>query len=143
MDLTFDVRNYDNESELILAQLHNDDSRVRRPYITVQAEDGWIELQRRNNFNGTGTTTANSRIRFRQGDRYRIRLDSQNGTREVDVRIDNLDTGERASRNFGFDTSWNSVDGSFYWKHGAYMPDGGSTNTRQRVETISFATNRT
>jgi len=116
---------------------------VRRPYLTIQAEDGWIELQRRDNFNGSGTTTANSRIRFRQNDRYRIRMDSPNGTREVNVRIDNLDTGERASRNFGFDTSWNSVDGNFYWKHGAYMPDGGSQDTRQRVETISFATNRT
>ena len=143
MDLTFDVRNYDNRDELILAQMHNDDSRVRRPYLTIQAEDGWIELQRRDNFNGSGTTTSSSRIRFRQNDRYRIRMDSPNNSRRVDVRINNLDTGEQARQNFTFDSSWNSVDGSFYWKHGAYMPDGGSEDTRQRVETISFATNRT
>ena len=143
MDLTFDIRGYDNEHELIMAQLHNDDSRARRPYITVVAEDGEIRLQRTNAPTGSSTRTASERIPFRQNDRYRIRIDSPNNSRRVDVRINNLDTGEEARENFSFDSDWNDLDGSFYWKHGAYMPDGGSNNTRQRVETISFATNRT
>ena len=143
MDLTFDIRNYNNESELIMAQLHNDDEDARRPYITVVAEDGEIRLQRTNAPTGSSTLTASETIPFRQNDRYRIRIDSPNNSRNVDVRINNLDTGEEARENFSFDSDWNSLDGSFYWKHGAYMPDGGSDDTRQRVETISFATNRT
>ena len=143
MDLTFDIRNYNNEDELIMAQLHNDDEDARRPYVTIVAEDGEIRLQRTNAPTGSSTTTASERIPFRQNDRYRIRMDSPNNSRRIDVRINNLDTGEEARENFSFDSDWNSLDGSFYWKHGAYMPDGGSTNTRQRVERISFATNRT
>lgn len=143
MDLTFDIRNYNNNSELIMAQLHNDNSNARRPYATIVAEDGIIRLQRTNAPTGSSTTTASETIPFRQNDRYRIRMETPNGTRNLDVRIDNLDTGERARNTFSFDSDWSSLDGNFYWKHGAYMPDGGSTNTRMRVETISFATNRT
>ena len=143
MDLTFDIRNYNNESELIMAQLHNDDSRARRPYITIVAEDGEIRLQRTNAPTGSNSTTASEKIPFRQNDRYRIRIDSPNNSRTVDVRINNLDTGEEARENFSFDSDWDNLNGNFYWKHGAYMPDGGSNNTQQRVETISFATNRT
>ena len=143
MDLTFDIRNYNNNSELIMAQLHNDDSRARRPYATVVAEDGRIRLQRTNAPSGSSTTTASETIPFRQNDRYRIRMETRNGTRNLEVRIDNLDTGERARNTFSFDSDWSALDGDFYWKHGAYMPDGGSNNTRMRVETISFATNRT
>ena len=76
MDLTFDIRNYNNRSELIMAQLHNDDSRARRPYVTVVAENGEIRLQRTNAPTGSSTTTASERIPFRRNDRYRIRMDS-------------------------------------------------------------------
>ncbi len=142
MDLTFEVRGYDNSSELILAQLHNDHPDARRPYATVVAEDGRIRLKRTNSPTASGTTTASETMPYRRNDRYRIRMDTPNGSRELMVRIDNLDTGERARNTFSFDSDWSRLDGSFYWKHGAYMPDGGSNNTRQRVETISFATNR-
>jgi len=143
MDLTFDVRNYDNSHELILAQLHNDHRDARRPYAAVVAENGRIRLKRTNAPTGSSTTTAQEIIPFRQNDRYRIRMDTPNGSRDLYVRIDNLDTGERARNTFSFDADWSRLNGSFYWKHGAYMPDGGSRNTQQRVETISFATNRT
>ncbi|WP_108803360.1 hypothetical protein [Aquimarina sp. Aq107] len=143
LDLTFDVRGYDNRHELILAQLHNDHRDARRPYATVVAENGIVRLKRTNAPTGSSTTTAAETIPFRQNDRYRIRMETPNGSRNLDVRIDNLDTGERARNTFSFDSDWSRLDGNFYWKHGAYMPDGGSNNTRQRVETISFATNRT
>jgi len=156
-DNGFDVRDYIFVSggRLIL-QCPNGDDKRRAEYrdqtnidldrrnrmdLTFDKE-GEIRLQRTNAPTGSSTTTASERIPFRQNDRYRIRMDSPNNSREIKVRIDNLDTGEEARNTFSFDSDWNDLDGSFYWKHGAYMPDGGSTNTQQRVETISFATNR-
>jgi len=138
MDFTFDIRNYNNRDELIMAQLHNDNSSARRPFITVVAEDGRIRLQRTNAPTGSSTQTASQTIPFRTNDRYRIRINSNAGTRSTFVRIINLDTNERAQNTFNFAGDWNNLDGDFYWKFGAYMPDGGSTNTRMRVERISF-----
>jgi len=138
MDFTFDIRDYNNDSELIMAQLHNDNRAARRPFITVVAEEGEIRLQRTNAPTGSSTNTANQRIPFRTNDKYRIRIDSKSGTRSVFVRIINLDTNERAQTTFNFAGLWNELDGDFYWKFGAYMPDGGSTNTRMRVSRINF-----
>ena len=138
MDFTFDIRDYDNESELIMAQLHNDNSSARRPYVTIVAEDGRIRLQRTNGPSGSSTQTASRTIPFRANDRYRIRINSNNGTRSVFARIINLDTQERAQNTFSFASDWNNLDGDFYWKFGAYMPDGGSDNTQMRIERINI-----
>ena len=138
MDFTFDIRNYNNNDELIMAQLHNDDSSARRPYITIVAEDGEIRLQRTNSPTGSSTLRASRTIPFRANDRYRIRIDSRNGTRSVFARIVNLDTGERAFNTFSFASDWSGEDGNFYWKFGAYMPDGGSNNTQMRVSRINI-----
>ena len=138
MDFTFDIRNYNNRSELIMAQLHNDNSNARRPYITIVAENGEIRLQRTNGPSGSSTQTASRTIPFRANDRYRVRINSQEGTRSVFVRIINLDTDERAQNTFSFASDWDDLDGNFYWKFGAYMPDGGSSNTQMRVERINI-----
>lgn len=138
MDFTFDIRNYDNNSELIMAQLHNDDSDARRPYITILAEDGEIRLQRTDGPSGSSSTRASETIRFRTNDRYRIRINTNSGTREVFTRIINLDTDERAQNTFNFASNWDDLDGNFYWKFGAYMPDGGSDGTQMRVERVNF-----
>jgi len=138
MDFSFDIRDYNNESELIMAQLHNDNPSARRPFITVVAENGSIRLQRTNAPTGSSTNTASQTIPYRINDRYRIRMNSQSGTRSVFVRITNVDTGEIAQTTFNFAGAWDELDGDFYWKFGAYMPDGGSTNTRMRVSRIAF-----
>jgi len=138
MDFNFDVRDYDNESELILAQLHNDNSDARRPYITIVAEDGEVRLQRTNAPTGSSTTTASETIPYRVNDEYRIRIDSDPGTRSTFVRIINEDTNERARTTFNFASAWDDLDGDFYWKFGAYMPDGGSDDTRMRMSRIAI-----
>ena len=138
MDFTFDIRNYNNDDELIMAQLHNDNSNARRPFITIVAENGTIRLQRTNAPTGSSTRIANQTIPFRINDEYRIRMDTDAGTRSTFVRIINEDTNERARTTFNFAGPWNQFDGDFYWKFGAYMPDGGSTNTRMRVSRISI-----
>ena len=138
MDLTFDIRNYNNNSELIMAQLHNDNRGARRPFVTIVAEDGEITLQRTNSPTGTTSQTASETIPFRTNDRYRIRMESVRGNRSVLARITNLDTGEEAENKFNFASSWNDFDGDFYWKFGTYMPDGGSNNTQMRVESIEI-----
>ena len=138
MDFNFDVKDYDNESELILAQMHNDNSEARRPYITVVAEEGEIRLQRTNAPTGSQTTTASETIPYRIDNEYRIRIDTDPGTRETFVRIINEDTNERARTTFSFASAWDDLDGDFYWKFGAYMPDGGSTDTRMRLSRIAI-----
>ena len=119
MDFTFDIRNYNNESELIMAQLHNDNSGARRPFVTVVAENGVIRLQRSNDPTGSSSQTASQTIPFRTNDRYNIRLESVRGNRSVFARIINLDTDEEAENNFNFAGSWDQFDGDFYWKFGA------------------------
>jgi len=138
MDFTFDIRNYDNESELIMAQLHNDNSNANRPYITIVAEDGEIRLQRTNGPSGSSSTTASETIPFIANNEYRIRIDTDAGTRETFVRIINEDANERADNTFSFASDWDDLDGDFYWKFGAYMPDGGSTNTTMRLSRIDI-----
>ena len=138
MDFNFDVRDYDNESELILAQMHNDNSQARRPYITVVAEEGEVRLQRTNAPTGSQTTTASETIPYRVNNEYRIRIDTNPGTRETFVRIINEDTNERARTTFEFADAWDDLNGDFYWKFGAYMPDGGSTDTRMRLSRIAI-----
>ena len=138
MDLTFDIRNYDNESELIMAQLHNDNPAARRPFITVLAEEGVIRLQRTNAPTGSSTQRASETIPFREDGRYRIRLESVRGNRSVFASIVNLDTDEEAENTFNFASDWDALDGDFYWKFGAYMPDGGSDNTQMRLESINI-----
>ena len=138
MDLTFDIVNYNNNSELIMAQLHNDNSGARRPFITIVAEDGEIILQRTNSPTGTTSQTASETIPFRTNDRYTIRMESVRGNRSVLAQITNLDTGEEAENKFNFAGAWDDFDGDFYWKFGAYMPDGGSDNTQMRVERIEI-----
>ena len=138
MDFTFDIRNYNNKSELIMAQLHNDNRNAKRPFVTIVAEDGEIILQRTNSPTGTSSQTAKEKIPFRTNDRYRIRMESVQGNRSVFARIINLDTGEEAENKFNFAGAWNDLDGDFYWKFGAYMPDGGSNNTQMRVERIEI-----
>ena len=138
MDLTFDIRNYDNESELIMAQLHNDNPAARRPFITVLAEEGVIRLQRTNAPTGSSSQRASETIPFRENDRYRIKLESVRGNRSVFASIVNLDTDEEAENTFNFASEWDALDGDFYWKFGAYMPDGGSDNTQMRLESINI-----
>ena len=138
MDFTFDIRNYNNDSELIMAQLHNDNSAARRPFITVVAENGTVRLQRTNAPTGSSTQTASQTIPFRTNDRYTIRLESVRGNRSVFARIINLDTDEQAQNTFNFAGAWNDLDGDFYWKFGAYMPDGGSEGTQMRLERIDI-----
>ena len=138
MDFTFDIMNYDNESELIMAQLHNDNSGARRPYITILAEEGTIRLQRTNAPTGSSTLRANETIPFRGDDRYTIRIESAAGSRTIFARIINLDSNEQAENTFDFAADWDDLDGDFYWKFGAYMPDGGSTNTLMRMERIDI-----
>ena len=138
MDFTFDIRNYNNNSELIMAQLHNDNSAARRPFITVVAENGTVRLQRTNAPTGSNTQTASQTIPFRTNNRYTIRLESVIGNRSVFARIINLDTDEQAQNTFNFAGAWNDLDGDFYWKFGAYMPDGGSEGTQMRLERIDI-----
>ena len=140
IDLTFDTTNYNNNSELIMTQLHNDNSAARRPYITILAENGIVRLQRTNAPTGSSSLVASQTIPFRTGDRYRVRIESgrENGDRSVFASIINLDTDEQVNNTFDFDNDWNDLDGDFYWKFGAYMPDGGSDGTQMRVETISI-----
>ena len=143
-DFTFSIGDYDNEHELIMAQLHNDASGVGRPYLTISAEGGKIYFKRSLDFvKGTSTDTSGTTLTYRTNDRYRIKMESSYGTRSVFCKVWNLDTGESKSKTWSFDSSWNSLDGNFYWKHGIYMPDGGSDNTYMRVESVSFATNKT
>ena len=142
-DFTFSITDYDNEHELIMAQLHNDHDDVERPYITISAEDGKIYFKRSGDYiKGSGTTTSGTTLTYRTNDRYRIKMESASGTRQVYCKVWNLDTGESKSKTWNFDNSWDDVDGNFYWKHGIYMPDGGSDNTYMRVEKVSFSTNK-
>ena len=142
-DFTFSIGDYDNEHELIMAQLHNDASGVERPYLTISAEDGTIYFKRSDDFiKDSETTTSGNTLTYRTNDRYRIKMDSESGDRSVFCKVWNLDTGESESNTWSFDSSWNSKDGSFYWKHGIYMPDGGSDNTYMRVESVTFSTNQ-
>ena len=142
-DFTFSIVDYDNKHELIMAQMHNDASGVERPYLTISAEDGKIRFKRSDNFTkGSGTTTSGTTLTYRTNDRYRIKMESSSDSRSVFCKVWNLDTGESKSKTWSFDSSWNSKDGSFYWKHGIYMPDGGSDDTAMRVESVSFSTNK-
>ena len=142
-DYTFSIGDYDNEHELIIAQLHNDGG-AERPYLTISAEGGKIYFKRSLDYTkGSATDTSGTTLTYRTNDRYRIKMESSYGTRSVFCKVWNLDTGESKSKTWSFDSSWNSLDGNFYWKHGIYMPDGGSDNTYMRVESVSFATNKT
>ena len=138
MDFVFDIENYDNSSELIMAQLHNDNTGARRPYITVLAEDGEIRSQRTNAPTGSRSLRSEEVIPFRIDSRYRITIESAAGDRSIYVRIINLTTGEQSESTFEFVEDWSPLNGDFYWKFGAYMPDGGSTNTRMRMESIEI-----
>ncbi len=142
-DFTFSIGDYDNEHELIMAQLHNDHDDVGRPYLTISAENGTIKFKRSDDYiKGTETTTSGTTLTYRTNDRYRIKMDSQSGSRSVFCKVWNLDTGESKSKTWSFDNTWSDVDGEFYWKHGIYMPDGGSDDTYMRVESVSFSTNK-
>ena len=140
-DLTFTIVDYNNSSELIMAQLHNKNS--ERPYLTISAESGEIKLKRSETpIKGSATTTSSFTLPFEANDTYRIRFISNNGSRTVQARIKNEDTGEEAKTNFGWRSAWNGVDGDFFWKHGVYMPNGGSNDTAMRVQKVSFRTNK-
>ena len=129
---------------MIIAQLHNDHDDAERPYLTISAEGGTIYFKRSlDHTKGSATDTSGTTLTYREDDRYRIKMESSNGSRSVFCKVWNLDTGESKSKTWSFDSSWDSLDGNFYWKHGIYMPDGGSDNTYMRVESVSFATNRT
>ena len=138
MDFIFDIQNYDNESELIMAQLHNDSPDARRPYITVLSEDGTIRLQRTNAPTGSRSLRSDQTIPFRAGNQYRITIESESGDRSIYARIINLGTGEQAEMTFDFAEDWSDLNGTFYWKFGSYMPDGGSTETQMRMESIDI-----
>jgi len=138
MDFIFDIQNYDNESELIMAQLHNDSPDARRPYITVLSEDGTIRLQRTNAPTGSSSLRSDQTIPFRAGNQYRITIESESGDRSIYARIINLGTDEQAEMTFDFVEDWSDLNGTFYWKFGSYMPDGGSTETQMRMESIDI-----
>ena len=140
MDFYFTLENYDGENEIIIAQIHNDHTDTERPYITVSIEDDLIQLkQSDDNTKGSSTTTSSSTLRYREGNDYRITIETDNNDRSVFVRIrDESDGNTEAKETFSFNSNWNSQDGSFYWKFGAYMPDGGSENTKMRLETITI-----
>lgn len=138
MDFIYDIQNYDNSSELIMAQLHNDNEGARRPYITVLSENGVIRLQRTNGPTGSSSLRSEETIPFRAANQYRITIESALGDRSIYARIINLGTGEQAEITFDFVDEWSALNGDFYWKFGAYMPDGGSTDTQMRMESIEI-----
>jgi len=138
MDFVFDIQNYDNSSELIMAQLHNDNAGASRPYITVLSENGVIRLQRTNAPTGSSSLRSDETIPFRASNQYQITIESALGDRSIYAKIVNLGTLEQAEVTFDFVEEWGAFNGDFYWKFGAYMPDGGSTDTQMRMESIDI-----
>lgn len=138
MEFVFDIRNYDNDSELIMAQLHNDNSAAKRPYITILTENGTIRLQKTNAPTGSSSQRSEQTIPFKIDDQYRITIETEVDNRAIFARIINLSTDEQAEITFDFAADWSDLNGNFYWKFGAYMPDGGSTDTHMRMESIDI-----
>ena len=87
---------------------------------------------------GSSAIRAVETIPFRADGQYRITIEAEAGSRAIFTRVINLTTGEQAENTFDFVAEWSDLNGDFYWKFGAYMPDGGSRNTQMRMESIEI-----
>lgn len=143
LEFTCKIENVPSDKKVIIAQLHNDDNSVDRPYITVFIDGGQIFSEQTSNPTGNSNNNVKSDgITFYNGDRYSIRISSANKTVKVTATIKNLD---RTSDNEDIEsyrrpsTAWKVYDGTFYYKFGAYMPNGGSNNTTNRISALSMS----
>lgn len=132
--------NIPSDKKVIIAQIHNDNGGVsgtiQRPYITVFIENGQIWMERTNNYNGSGSDRPSSKSQaFNYRHTYNIRISSSLNSTNVWVRVRNENTNVSQAHTFARPSAWDnsSSNGEYYFKFGVYMPDGGSTNTYNRI----------
>ncbi len=144
LSLKFKARifNVPSSKKTIIAQLHNDGSGVKRPYITVYVSNGKIVIERSSRYDGTASYSKPSSAQqsYSGTTEYEIEFSSSSGSTSVTVKVKNLSTNSTKSTTFSRPSGWNNsaVNNSFYFKFGAYMPNGGANNTYSRVDWVTM-----
>ena len=138
MQFNCQLINVETEEKIIFAQLHNDHTDSKRPYLTAFLEEGNIYIERTNNPSGTGSSRHAHTLDFDESHSYQVLFETRTESTDISATLTDLETEQSIYNTWSMPTEWTPLNGEFYFKFGCYMPNGGSTETTSRVDHLEI-----